>query len=226
MMPRIVACAILFVMLASTAHALGISPSTILLNWTSGEEILLNIVAINNRNTSNSVEAYSRGDFAGFIQFYNGTNFSVGPRQKVTIPFSLKMPKSLPNSGTYETRIGVVEKSDGKSMLNAVVAVESRLIVNAALEGELVSNTTQRNATQQRPVNQSIPQIKQPVSPPTSPPPPQSNQSIQENQSQERKIAEILKEKQLIIEIFVVMSTVFAIFVVILLYRGSGKKRK
>lgn len=159
---------LVMLVIAADAHAIGISPSRTILNFTPNAEFQLEVSVINRENRTLPVRLYVRGDLAQFVQFPD-SSVTIKPESYVTFSYVLKMPPSLAGPETYDTRIGAVEVPAGGGMVGAVAGVEAQLWVVAPTGTGWSPPLGGNQSSSQQPGNQSGQNESTPVGQPLTP---------------------------------------------------------
>lgn len=133
-----------FAIIIADAHAIGISPSRTMFNFTSGMAKNMSFIVINNENKTLGVQLFVRGDLAQYVQLPENTTAIIPPLSKQGFVYSFKLPSWLEGPKVYDTRIGAVEALTSEGMVGAVAGVEAQLWIYTVetpkpdiVEGEL-----------------------------------------------------------------------------------------
>ncbi len=124
---------------AGSAHALGIGPGRIELDFEPGMSQTFEYFILNNERKAVDVEIYVSGPLAQYITCSEST-FSFAP-QDVTKTFScdMSLPESLDTPGLIDNRIGAVESMEaaggGGATMGGRVGVESQLWITVPYPG-------------------------------------------------------------------------------------------
>lgn len=149
MSAKAIAAFLVFVLLATNVHAIGITPARLILNYTANAVVTLNVSVLNSENRILPIRTFVGGDLASFVQC-QVTSATMDPMTQRELNCILTMPSSLAGPRRYDTRIGAVEVPQGGDMLGAVAGIEMQLWVDApAGEGWSPSNNTANNTAQQ-----------------------------------------------------------------------------
>jgi len=160
-------------LLINYAHAIGIGPGRVVLNFTPSIEMASRVGVLNNEDRAYEAQLYVTGDLAQYVTF-NATTTMLEPHTGKYFNYSIKLPSWLAGPKMYDTRIGAVEVASGTSMLGAVAGVEMQLWIN-------VPDTGPRPAV----VEGELPPIRQGVEQPSQPEQPGQEQPEQPPVSQE-----------------------------------------
>lgn len=116
----------LLVLVPITVQAIGITPSSITLNFEPNYETTLTFYASNNRDANTTLEPYFGGDLEKYIKILNPKPVNIPPGGYAEFKIRLRLPSALNTPGLHRTYIGVTEKpSDNPTGAGAVVAYTS-----------------------------------------------------------------------------------------------------
>jgi hypothetical protein len=169
----------IILLFVANAHAIGISPARVVLNFTSSMEMASRIGVLNNEDRAYEVQLYVTGDLAQYVTF-NEIKTTLESHTGKYFDYSIRLPSWLAGPKKYDTRIGAVQTVAGSGMLGAVAGVEAQLWINvpdtgprpSVVYGELPprGSTPEINQTEQpgQPPEQS--EQEQPGGQPEQPP--------------------------------------------------------
>ncbi|MEM7814712.1 MAG: hypothetical protein QXF55_00005 [Candidatus Aenigmatarchaeota archaeon] len=130
MNPKLLAFFLLLVAIAADAHAIGIAPSRIILNFTPGDVRTLEYFVRNNQHKDLHASVYVRGELAQYLDCPTGRIFMPPSMEYQRFSCRLELPESLPGPKRYDTRVGVVEVPSAEGSIGAVAGVEAQLWID------------------------------------------------------------------------------------------------
>lgn len=140
--PLIAIPLIFFFILTSSVSAIGITPSSVTVNFEPNKEDFVNFCVINNEGKNMPIRLYVRGDLAEYVEL-SADEAVLNPSERLKcFTFHYKLPSDLPG-GSYDTRIGASEtvppEIAGGVGITTLAAVEQLFVVNAPYSGKRVS---------------------------------------------------------------------------------------
>lgn len=113
-------------LLAVNTYAIGISPSSTVLNFEPNYKTTFTFYASNNRDSNVTVQPYVKGDLEKYIQILDPDPVIVVPRGYMEFEIELNLPPTLNRPGIHKTFIGIAEIQSGKNPgSGAIVAYTS-----------------------------------------------------------------------------------------------------
>ncbi len=129
---------LLFLILCSSAFALGITPGKHQLQFTPGSEQDVTVTVINDEHRTFDVVVYAEGPLHDYLTFSQDKIHFTPDMESVPLTYHLKLPQQL-DPGVHLSQIIVREVHDqkvkGAISVQALVAVASLLQVNVPAEG-------------------------------------------------------------------------------------------
>ncbi len=139
MKKRILILLILFCLASVNVYAIGITPSSIELDFKPNYREIFTFYATNNRDGRTIIEPYFGGDLEKYMRIINKTPVELEPGDYMSFQVELRLPSTLNKPGLLKTYIGVTEKTgpdSGHGAINALTAVESILTVKVPYPGK------------------------------------------------------------------------------------------
>lgn len=118
-MKKIIIYGFVMILLISTLHALGISPSRNEVYYESGQKIKKSFLILNNEFKDTNVKLFAGGSLGEYIEFENETVKLRNDKYETVVNYYITMPRNL-DPGVHSAEIIAIESSDSSS--NILVA--------------------------------------------------------------------------------------------------------